>query len=396
MCNEELHSGFFDSAFFDSKHSKTFSSVFGFSPLSVSVLPFFSRVHSRSFLISGMRLRVRSSSGNDIITLDNDSVDVAGLLRAIKDSQKLNSSPQNDVDSIKQGFPPRLVDLTNYHLPLEKAGIKNGDLLLVSFRTTKDSGAKSDTNSGVTDAVSTSLSTPTATTSPSEPSIPSVFLSPEHLILRNIPDDNSCMFNALAYCIYGPDSYKPHGTCPPPKLRKIIAGALAADPLQYDELVLGRPIDKYIEWIQTKNAWGGAIELGILAKHFQIRINCIDIELGSIIRFQDESDEAPKPEYSIYLVYLGVHYDVVALNKVLTLQHRPDDVCKFTIDSPLEQKVETGVYDLCKKLQTQNYTTNTTTFRVRCLECYKILVGETGASRHANETGHYLFGEVTK
>lgn len=353
---------------------------------------------SRIFIshYSGMRLRVRTSSGNDIINLDNDSVDVAGLLRAIKKSQKLNSSPQNDVDSIKQGFPPKLVDLTNHDLPLEKAGIKNGDLLLVNFcssgNTTKDSGAKLDSNS----SFGASTITSTSTSKSSETSIPSVFLSPEHLILRNIPDDNSCMFNALAYCVYGPDSYKPNGTCPPPKLRKIIADALAADPLQYDELVLGRPVDKYIEWIQTKNAWGGAIELGILAKHFQIRINCIDIELGSIIRFQDESDGASKAEYSIYLVYLGVHYDVIALNKVLTLQHRPDDVCKFAIDSPIEQKVETGVHELCKKLQTENYTTNTTTFRVRCLECYKILVGETGASRHANETGHYLFGEVTK
>lgn len=342
-----------------------------------------------------MRLRVRSSSGNDIINLDNDSVDVAGLLRAIKKSEKLNSSPQNDVDSIKQGFPPKLVDLTNHDLPLEKAGIKNGDLLLVSFGTTKESGAKITKDSVKMDTNSSSVGTASTSISQSE-AIPSVFLSPEHLILRNIPDDNSCMFNALAYCIYGPDSYKPHGTCPPPKLRKIIAAALAADPFQYDELVLGRPVDKYIEWIQTKNAWGGAIELGILAKHFQIRINCIDIELGNIIRFQDESDGAMKAECSIYLVYLGVHYDVIALNKVLTLQHRPDDVCKFAIDSPVEQKVETGVHELCKKLQTQNYTTNTTTFRVRCLECYKILVGETGASRHANETGHYLFGEVDR
>jgi len=343
-----------------------------------------------------MRLRVRSSSGNDIINLDNDSVDVAGLLRAIKKSEKLNFSPQNDVVSIKQGFPPKLVDHTNHDLSLEKAGIKNGDLLLVSFGTTKESGAKI-TNEPMAKMDTNSSSVGTASTSSFQSeTIPSVFLSPEHLILRNIPDDNSCMFNALAYCIYGPDSYKPNGTCPPSKLRKIIAAALTADPFQYDELVLGRPVEKYIEWIQTKNAWGGAIELGILAKHFQIRINCIDIELGSIIRFQDESDGALKAECSIYLVYLGVHYDVIALNKVLSLQHRPDDVCKFAIDSPVEQKVETGVHELCKKLQTQNYTTNTTTFRVRCLECYKILVGETGASRHANETGHYLFGEVDK
>lgn len=334
-----------------------------------------------------MKLRVRCGNENDIITLDNDSSDVSGLLLAIRMSEKLNKISQGDFESIKVGFPPKLVDIANNAL-LKDVGVNNGDLLTVTF-TNGPAPTEKESSVSKTDKKSSPSASQTA-------SIPSVQLSVGYLILRNIPDDNSCIFNALAYCMFGPNAYKPDGQCPPSKLRKIVADNISANPLQYDELVLGRPVDKYIEWIQTKNAWGGAIELAILAKHFQIKINCIDIELGSIIRFQDESEEAIQAKTSIYLVYLGVHYDVVAVNKILSKDQLPDDLCKFECGSELELTVEYGVHQLCKNLQTQNYTTNTTTFRVRCLECYEILIGETGASRHANETGHYRFGEVNK
>lgn len=45
------------------------------------------------------------------------------------------------------------------------------------------------------------------------------------------------------------------------------------------------PRDKYIATILKPSTWGGAIELGILAKHFKTEIASIDVETGRIDQF---------------------------------------------------------------------------------------------------------------
>jgi len=37
----------------------------------------------------------------------------------------------------------------------------------------------------------------------------------------------------------------------------------------------------YCDWIQTKEAWGGAIEVQILAEYFQYQIVVVDIKSGN-------------------------------------------------------------------------------------------------------------------
>lgn len=45
------------------------------------------------------------------------------------------------------------------------------------------------------------------------------------------------------------------------------------------------PREQYIATILKPSTWGGAIELGILAKHFNTEIASIDVETGRIDRF---------------------------------------------------------------------------------------------------------------
>lgn len=204
----------------------------------------------------------------------------------------------------------------------------------------------------------------------------------EYLVLRNVPDDNSCLFNAILYALTGNIKW------PEVNLRHVVAETVRHDHQTYDEVVLGRTNAKYCEWIEKPDSWGGAIELGILAKFLQVRINCFDVELGNMMVFQDES---AAPSKFIVLVYSGIHYDCLATNRDLT-ESRTDDTGHWC-------EHETAIVEassaLVKLLQSRNYTTNTTTFRVRCLECYEICVGEMGANTHANNTGHYRFGEVS-
>ena len=51
------------------------------------------------------------------------------------------------------------------------------------------------------------------------------------------------------------------------------------------EVTLGKTIDEYSAWIQLDTSWGGAIELAILAKHYQMCVNAIDIKSGRVDRY---------------------------------------------------------------------------------------------------------------
>ena len=63
-----------------------------------------------------------------------------------------------------------------------------------------------------------------------------------------------------------------------PELRSLVASAIQAEPDLYTKVVLEQNPDDYCRWIQTADAWGGAIEMGILSKHFDIEICSIDVK----------------------------------------------------------------------------------------------------------------------
>ena len=72
--------------------------------------------------------------------------------------------------------------------------------------------------------------------------------------------------------------------------REVIASVVSADKEKYSEAYLGRENQQYCTWILTKDAWGGAIEVQILAEYFQVEIVVVDTKSGwieqAIIRLQ--------------------------------------------------------------------------------------------------------------
>ncbi|CAN3355922.1 ubiquitin thioesterase Otu1p [Diutina catenulata] len=276
-----------------------------------------------------MRLKIKTPHTQVAITIDD--VPVEELVDAIR-----QVDPSKPVAAIESGFPPKPVAMTGGRL--SELGIRSGDVIKVSYHQ-----------------------------APAQPHVQ--LANKNYAILRNIPDDNSCMFHAVLAALDSPSSVA--------ELRQVVASTIRARPDQYPEVVLGRSPDAYCKWITTKDAWGGAIELGILAEWLGYEINCVDVESASVIGF----GEGLSSDY-ILLMYSGVHYDVVV------------DINGKGLWSGREPK-EAAVA-LARLLQSKDYATNTTTFRVRCLQCYEILVGESGAQRHAEATGHVSFGEVKK
>jgi ubiquitin thioesterase OTU1 len=108
----------------------------------------------------------------------------------------------------------------------------------------------------------------------------SVLTSP---VLRVMPDDNSCLFRALATAILPGDDLSM------PELRSLVASSIQAEPSVYTKVVLEKSPDDYCRWIQSPDSWGGAIEMGILAQHFDIEICSIDVQVPSALPLTDSS-----------------------------------------------------------------------------------------------------------
>lgn len=66
------------------------------------------------------------------------------------------------------------------------------------------------------------------------------------------------------------------------ELRSLVATYIQEQPDVYSKVVLEQEPDEYCRWIQTEDAWGGAIELTILSQHFDIEICSIDVQVGDI------------------------------------------------------------------------------------------------------------------
>lgn len=338
-----------------------------------------------------MRLKIKSPTATKVITV-NDDISYKEFIEEVVLNQELFPHPET-ISSIKKGFPPKPIEWTDDKII--KDDIKSGDQLILEAGSahsaglgngTKSSGGSGNGTKSSGDGGSGGNGGGNNEGTSNKPDIPHVYIPELHqyLILRNIPDDNSCMFNAINYAMKQE---------PVPELRAICARAIKNDPDKYNEIVLGKSNSQYSEWINRSNSWGGAIELGILSEYLQVAINCIDIELGNFIKFEND---AHKPSRFINLIYSGIHYDLLVLNsKLSTLESdKSNDQTIWGYLMPQAELIQSYSEILTKSLQSQNYTTNTTTFRIRCLDCYKVLVGETGASKHANEAGHYNFGEV--
>jgi len=176
------------------------------------------------------------------------------------------------------------------------------------------------------------------------------------------------------------------------EIRKIVADEIRKDMVTWSEVVLGRPRDEYISTISKPSAWGGAIELAILAKHYNTEISSVDVETGRIDHYMP-SPEADSGNRSI-LIYSGIHYDAATLAPI---KDAPEDFHQTIMpvrgSTPESDPILKAAKGLADKLRAKKAFTNTSTFTLKCENCGKGLTGEKEARAHAAETGHVSFGE---
>ncbi len=198
------------------------------------------------------------------------------------------------------------------------------------------------------------------------------------LVLRIMPDDNSCLFRAISYAVLADmDAMN--------ELRSVVAQTIQANPETYPKVVLdNKDPDDYCRWIQTEDAWGGQIELNILSMQFDVEICSIDVQSLRVDRYNEG-----RPTRCI-VVYSGIHYDTIVLSPF----NMPPEFDKKIFDSS-DDTVLASAVSLCQKLQDEHYYTDTAEFKIKCNDCGTMVTGEAGATEHASKTGHYNFGEAS-
>lgn len=220
-------------------------------------------------------------------------------------------------------------------------------------------------------------------------------------VLRVMPDDNSCLFRAFGTAVLPGDDLSMT------ELRSLVASTIQEQPDVYSQVVLEQKPDEYCRWIQTENAWGGAIELGILSKYFDIEICSIDVQVNLYHIFDsasclqwclqslrvDRFNEG-RPTRCI-LVYSGIHYDTIVQSPSdppHTRANSPPEFDKRVWDADDDQ-ILIKSQDLCQKLQAKHYYTDTGGMAIKCNECGWIGYGEKQAAGHAQQTNHYDMAE---
>lgn len=320
-----------------------------------------------------MRIRLRGPKGQSVIIL-SEMATVQELRRQIQEKTSIADA------EIKYGYPPQPLPLEGHSdsTKLSELGVTlEGEQLIISEKTAPAPPAKAQPLPE--QKAPLSLSRKQREADPPEIPVP---LYCATLVLRIMPDDNSCLFRAFNSAYMGPMDNMT-------ELRSIIAQYIQANKDDYPAVVLEKPPDDYCKWIQDEDSWGGAIELDILSRHFDIEICSIDVQTLRIDRFNEG-----RPTRCI-LVYSGIHYDVIALSpsdEPYTKAHTPPEFDTKVFDAH-DQMLLDKALELCRILQGQHYFTDTAGFELKCNICGAQCQGEKGATEHAAATGHYDFGE---
>lgn len=312
-----------------------------------------------------MKLKVRlDGNAPQVVSLENDA----------KEEDLLSALNATGPVTIKCGFPPKTVE-TISGAPLSQLGIRSGDTLVVQSAQS-DASIQKQSEEDISEIENATQ-------------VPVLEFVGGAIALRRIPDDNSCLFNSIAYCTVGPESIETSST--QEHFRSVVAETILSKPDDYSEAILGRPANDYAKWIQRSESWGGAIELKILAEFLNITLVAADIESGALYRFND----VEQAESFSIVAYSGVHYESIVLVPHRVIDDISQDIGVFSKDESLHQiLLEEQIPLFLQMLKAQGHYTNTKTFELKCQQCQRILIGEDQATEHAKSTGHHQFGQI--
>lgn len=266
---------------------------------------------------------------------------------------------------ILHGFPPKPVDLSHSQHSLNILKLQSGDTLIVEEDAEAKSRAEATRQELVTQQIQDQCQNQQGI-----------------LTRRVVPANNSCLFTSIDYVMEERASVNLASAKP---LRKLIANAVAGDRTTYSEAVLGKSNSEYCRWIRNDESWGGAIEISILSKHFNLEIDVVDTQSGRVDRFGEDQNFTRR----VLLLYDGIHYDPLVMESL-----DPSFPVIQSIFSSNDDGILVQAQEIASEAKSSRQYTDVTGFALRCLICQKQLTGQAEAQLHAKNTGHINFGEV--
>ncbi|KLU84517.1 ubiquitin thioesterase OTU1 [Magnaporthiopsis poae ATCC 64411] len=305
-----------------------------------------------------VRMRVRHPNG----TLQ---VQVEDSWTAVQLLEHLRSETGIQYFTLKEGFPPKALDLSDSGTTLGSLGLNGSAITLTP----------ADPPAETADQVF-SLRAPEA-----KPDNLSVRW-PEMdgcMVLRVMADDNSCLFTALS------GSLATGIKDPAPYLRNQIAEYILAHPETYNKATLEKTPEQYVRNLRGKDFWGGSIEISVLSDIYDIQIVAVDVKTNQTFKHGEDKSE------QCLVLYSGIHYDRIVF--ACSPDYPPDaDITRFPVD---DESVIEHARELAEKLRQSGYFTDTNTMVVQCLVPGCDWLGDVkSANDHSKATGHQAFDEI--
>ncbi|CAG9838482.1 unnamed protein product [Diabrotica balteata] len=309
--------------------------------------------------MAGFALRIKTKSGQQVVNTLTRETTIKELKQILS---TLSNIPVNRLQ-VLSGFPPKILDLNQDNEAIGSKGISSGDTLILEEKAVPIVEETQDQDVAMSE---------------NDAEIP--FHTPDILLKHVVPSDNSCLFTSFQFVLNG--KIDKSGTVNP-YLRKLVAESIQNDKDNYNEAVLGKPVEAYCAWIQDEKSWGGAIELSILANHYGIEIAVIDT-INAIINKFGEDRQYP---LRVFLLFDGIHYDPIFLEP---LDGGKIQTIFMTDDDRLLKQAE----ELAREAKSSRQFTDVNKFTLKCMICNIMLTGQVAAQQHAQSTGHANFGEV--
>eukprot|EP00817_Percolomonadidae_sp_ATCC50343_P007695 CAMPEP_0117432508 /NCGR_PEP_ID=MMETSP0758-20121206/11981_1 /TAXON_ID=63605 /ORGANISM="Percolomonas cosmopolitus, Strain AE-1 (ATCC 50343)" /LENGTH=266 /DNA_ID=CAMNT_0005222465 /DNA_START=165 /DNA_END=962 /DNA_ORIENTATION=- len=262
------------------------------------------------------------------------------------------------------GFPPKYIDAPHSAIIDTDLKMRNGEMLILEEAELPITMTTTSSSMGMQSKPRQRISHKNYSNIPKSPKGPFSPHAEGFVARRVIPADNSCLFNSIAYCLEGTASRKNNRAR---SLRQVCADIVGNDPTLYNEHYLGRTPHEYLKFIKKDESWGGAIEIAILSDFYEMQICAFDIQTGKNYRYGEE-----KPyESMICILYNGIHYDALSLSPM----PNGDEMLDLTQFSTKDTGVIQRMSQYVGQLRSQHAFTNTNSFSLQCLVCYKKLQG---------------------
>ncbi|KAL3868320.1 hypothetical protein ACJMK2_041137 [Sinanodonta woodiana] len=306
---------------------------------------------------SVLRLRCQSKAGQHYLTQLSSNSSVGRLKEVISEVTKI---PMACI-RIRQGYPPKDIDLTDNTQTMSHLPFRSGDTLYVDEDPSLRQRQK--------ECLDTDL----------QVQIQELYVRGV-LMRKTVPANNSCLFTSINAVMTKGDVDLSSAQ----QMRQLIAGIVLSDPEQFNSAFLEKSNSDYCAWIMKENSWGGGIEISILSKYYEVEIDIVDTQSGRIDRFGEDMNYNKR----VLLIYDGVHYDPLIMEPLI-----PGEPVQ-TIFSTKDENILAQAMEIASEAKATRQYTDTANFSLRCNICQIFLKGHIQAQSHAKKTGHTDFGEV--